>query len=118
MLILKMPYALLISVFVGVTDFIPFFGPFIGAIPSFILLFVVNPWYALYFAIMILVLQQLDGNLLAPKILGDSVGVSSFLVLISIVIGGGLFGVLGMVIAVPDMPPLEYLFRTLVLKTS
>jgi len=116
MLILKMPYALLISVFVGVTNIIPFFGPFIGAIPSFILLFVVNPWYALYFAIMILVLQQLDGNLLAPKILGDSVGVSSFLVLISIVIGGGLFGVLGMVIAVPACAIIVAVIQSFVIK--
>lgn len=118
LLIPRMPYALLIAVFVGVTDFIPFFGPFIGAIPSFILLFVVNPWYALYFAIMILVLQQLDGNLLAPKILGDSVGVSSFLVLISIVIGGGLFGVIGMVIAVPVCAIIVALIQSFVIKQA
>lgn len=99
--ILQLPYALLISVVVGVTNIIPFFGPFIGAIPSAILIWCVAPIDALYFLIFVLILQQFDGNLLGPKILGNSVGVSSFMVLVAILIGGGLFGFMGMIIGVP-----------------
>ena len=100
-MILNLPYALLISVVVGVTNIIPFFGPFIGAIPSAILIWCVAPMQALYFIIFVLILQQFDGNLLGPKILGNSVGVSSFMVLVAILIGGGLFGFIGMIIGVP-----------------
>ncbi len=100
-MILDLPYALLISVVVGVTNIIPFFGPFIGAIPSAILIWCVAPMQALYFLIFALVLQQFDGNLLGPKILGNSVGVSSFMVLVAILIGGGLFGFMGMIVGVP-----------------
>lgn len=99
--ILNMPYALLISVIVGVTNIIPFFGPFLGAIPSILLIFVVSPIKGLYFAIFVLALQQLDGNFIGPKILGESTGLSSFMVIVAILIGGGLFGVMGMFIAVP-----------------
>ena len=99
--ILNMPYALLISVIVGITNIIPFFGPFLGAIPSILLIFVVSPIKGLYFAIFVLVLQQLDGNFIGPKILGESTGLSSFMVIVAILIGGGLFGVMGMFIAVP-----------------
>lgn len=95
------PYQMLISVVIGVTNVIPFFGPFIGAIPSSVLIFVVDPWKALIFIIFILCLQQFDGNFLGPKILGSSVGVSSFMVIIAILIGSGFFGVNGMIIAVP-----------------
>ena len=101
MLILGMPYAILISVVVGVTNFIPFFGPYLGAIPSAVLIFMVNPIQALYFIIFIFILQQIDGNFIAPRILGDSTGLSSLMVLIAIMVGGGLFGIPGMLIGVP-----------------
>lgn len=98
---LKMPYVLLISVIIGVTNVIPFFGPFIGAIPSAFLILLVSPMKCLYFLIFVLVLQQFDGNILGPKILGDSTGLPSFWVLFSILLFGGLFGFVGMIIAVP-----------------
>ena len=87
--ILKMPYAVLISVIVGVTNVIPFFGPYIGAVPSTILIMLSNPMQGLYFIIFILVLQQLDGNILGPKILGNSTGLSAFWVIVAILLGGG-----------------------------
>lgn len=99
--LLNFPYALLISVFVGITNVIPFFGPFIGAIPSAILILMVNPMQCLYFILFILALQQFDGNFLGPFILGDSTGLSSFMVIVAILVGGGLFGVFGMFIGVP-----------------
>ena len=101
LLILQMPYAILISVVVGGTNFIPFFGPYLGAIPSAVLIFMVNPIQALYFIIFIFVLQQIDGNFIAPRILGDSTGMSSLMVLVAIMVGGGLFGIPGMLIGVP-----------------
>ena len=101
LLILQMPYAILISVVVGVTNFIPFFGPYLGAIPSAVLICMVNPIQALYFIIFIFVLQQIDGNFIAPRILGDSTGMSSLMVLVAIMVGGGLFGIPGMLIGVP-----------------
>lgn len=99
--IFKFPYPALIAVIVGVTNIIPFFGPFIGAIPCGLLIFLVNPIQALYFAVFILALQQFDGNILGPKILGDSTGLASFWVLFSILLFGGLFGFAGMVLGVP-----------------
>ena len=99
--IMKMPYTLLVSVIVGVTNVVPFFGPFVGAIPCIILIMLSSPLQALYFAIAILAIQQLDGNVIGPKILGDSTGLSSFWVLFSIILFGGLFGFVGMIIAVP-----------------
>ena len=101
MAIIHMPYALLISVVVGVTNVIPFFGPFIGAIPSIILLLLISPVTALQFAVWILVLQQVYGNIIGPKILGQTTGLPSFWVLFSILLFGGLFGIVGMIIAVP-----------------
>lgn len=98
---MDMPYYLLISVIVGVTNVIPFFGPFIGAIPSAFLVLLVSPMKCLYFLIFILLLQQFDGNILGPKILGDSTGLPSFWVLFSILLFGGLFGFVGMIIGVP-----------------
>ncbi len=98
---LKMPYALLISVVVGVTNVIPFFGPFIGAIPSAVILLFVSPMYCLQFLIWILILQQVDGNIIGPKILGQTTGLPSFWVLFSILLFGGLFGIVGMIIGVP-----------------
>ena len=99
--IFRFHYALLISVIVGVTNFIPFFGPIIGAIPCIFLLLIINPLEALFFLIFIVALQQFDGNILGPKILGETVGISGFWILVSVIVGGGLFGVPGMVLAVP-----------------
>lgn len=99
--IIGTPYAILVSVIIGVTNVIPFFGPWIGGIPSALLVLMVDPIQALYFVILIMVIQQFDGNILGPKILGDSTGLSGFWVIFSITIFGGLFGVLGMVVGVP-----------------
>lgn len=99
--VFKIPYPILIAVIIGVTDFIPFFGPFIGAIPSAIIIFIADPSKALLFVILILVVQQIDGNLLAPLILGDHTGLTSLGVLIAITLMGGLFGFIGMLIGVP-----------------
>ena len=95
------PYPVLVATIIGVTNIIPFFGPFIGAIPCILLIFIINPLQSLYFALFIVVLQQFDGNILGPKILGDSTGLSSFWVLFSILLFGGLFGFAGMVLGVP-----------------
>ncbi len=99
--VLRIPYSLLISIVVGVTNVIPYFGPIIGAVPSALLVLMVDPLRCLYFIIFILVLQQLDGNVIGPKILGNSTGVSSLGVMLSILIGGGLFGLTGMILSVP-----------------
>ena len=99
--ILKLPYTPLISVIVGVTNIIPFFGPFLGAIPSAFLILLVSPVKCLYFIIFVLVLQQLDGNVIGPKILGGSTDLPSFWVIVAILIGGGFFGVPGMFLGVP-----------------
>ena len=99
--VFKIPYPILIAVIIGVTDFIPFFGPFIGAIPSAIIIFIADPSKALLFVVLILVIQQIDGNLLAPLILGDHTGLTSLGVLIAITLTGGIFGIIGMVIGVP-----------------
>lgn len=112
--ILKMPYTVLVSVVVGVTNVIPFFGPFIGAIPSAFLILVVNPQQCLIFLIFILILQQVDGNIIGPAILGDSTGLSSFWVIFSILIGGGLFGFAGMILGVPVCGVAYYIFKRLV----
>jgi len=103
----KLPYELLISVIIGVTNVIPFFGPFIGAAPCAILVFLISPKQCLYFIGLILVLQQFDGNILGPKILGNSTGVSSFGVLFSILLFGGLCGFVGMIIAVKSAGALQ-----------
>lgn len=99
--IIGTPYAILVSVIIGVTNVIPFFGPWIGGVPSALLVLMVDPIQALYFIILILIIQQFDGNILGPKILGDSTGLSGFGVIFAITIFGGLFGVLGMVVGVP-----------------
>ena len=101
MLLLDLPYPILISVIIGVTNVIPFFGPYIGAIPCILLILVVDPIKGLYFAIFILLLQQFDGNILGPKILGDSTGLSSFMVIVAILLFGGFMGIPGMIIGVP-----------------
>ena len=112
--ILKMPYILLISVIVGVTNVIPFFGPYIGAIPSAILILLNDPIKGIYFLIFILVLQQLDGNVIGPKILGNSTGLSAFWVVFSILVGGGLFGFVGMIMGVPTFAVIYYIITMLV----
>ena len=99
--ILNMPYALLVSVIVGATNIIPFFGPFIGAVPSALIILMVDPLKCLIFIVFIIILQQIDGNFIGPKILGSSIGITSFWVLFSIVVGAGLFGFGGMVLGVP-----------------
>lgn len=102
--IMRLPYAALISVIIGVTNVIPFFGPFLGAIPCTLLLFIVNPMHpvnCIYFVIFILILQQIDGNVIGPKILGNSTGLAGFWVIFAITLFGGLWGILGMIVGVP-----------------
>ncbi len=99
--VFDIPYTLLVSVFVGITNVIPFFGPFLGAIPSILLILLVNPVKALIFAVLILAIQQLDGNIIGPKILGNTTGLDSFAVIFSILIFGGIFGIPGMIVGVP-----------------
>ena len=100
-LIFKFPSALLVSVIIGVTNVIPFFGPFIGAIPATLLILIQNPIKALWFLLFVLVLQQVDGNIIGPKILGNTTGLSSFWVLVAILLFGGLWGFAGMIVGVP-----------------
>ena len=114
MAILKMPFALVISVIVGCTNVIPFFGPFIGAVPSILILLMVKPVSAAQFAVLILLLQQFDGNILGPKILGSTTGVSSFWVLFSILFFGGLWGIIGMIIGIPTFAVISRQFTKIV----
>lgn len=107
--ILNMPYALLVSVIVGVTNVIPFFGPYIGAIPSAFLILLADPVKGLYFIIFIIVLQQIDGNIIGPKILGEFTGLSAFWVVFAILLGGGLFGFVGMLLGVPVFAVIYYI---------
>lgn len=99
--IVNMPYTLLVSFIIGVTNIIPFFGPFIGAVPSFFIIFFESPIKALWFLVIIIILQQIDGNIIGPKILGDSLGISSFWILFAILVSGRFFGFLGLIIGVP-----------------
>lgn len=99
--IFKMPYTVLVSFIIGVTNIIPFFGPFIGAVPSALLILFVSPIKALWFIVIILVIQQIDGNIIGPKILGDSLGISAFWILFSLLVAGKLFGFIGLIIGVP-----------------
>ena len=101
MLVLGLSYPLLLSVIVGVTNMIPVFGPFIGAIPGALILLLVDPLQALWFILFIILLQQFDGNFLGPRILGDSMGLPSLWIMFAIVVGGGYFGVVGMFLGVP-----------------
>ena len=109
--VMEIPYALLVSVIVGVTNVIPFFGPYLGAIPSAFLILMVNPIKCVYFILFILVLQQVDGNLIGPKILGESTGLSGFWVIFSITIFGGIMGIPGMIIGVPFFAVLYAMIR-------
>ncbi len=111
--LMNMPYTPLVSVVVGVTNVIPFFGPFLGAVPSAFLILLVSPKQCLIFVIFIVVLQQFDGNILGPKILGDATGISSFWVIVAILVGGGFGGVLGMFLGVPVFACVQELVKFL-----
>lgn len=108
--LLNLPYPILISTIIGVTNIIPFFGPFIGAIPAALIIFLVNPVQSIYFLIMVLILQQLDGNVIGPAILGETTGLASFWVMFAILVGGGLFGFAGMILGVPVFAVVYYYF--------
>jgi len=110
-LLIKIPSPLLVAFIIGVTNVIPFFGPFIGAIPSVALVLIQSPIHALYLAIFILILQQVDGNIIGPKILGESTGLSAFWILTSISIAGGLFGFFGMLLGVPVFAVIYYIVQ-------
>lgn len=110
--IMDVPYYILISVIIGVTNIIPFFGPYIGAIPCIFLILIVDPLQSLYFLIFVILLQTFDGNFLGPKILGNKTGLGSFFVLCSILVFGGMFGVIGMIIGVPTTAVLYTGIRT------
>ena len=112
--ILKFPYTPLVSVIVGVTNVIPFFGPFMGAVPSAFLILLVSPKKCLFFVIFVIALQQFDGNILGPKILGNATGISSFWVVVAILVGGGFGGVLGMFLGVPVFACIQVLVKHLV----
>ena len=109
LVIMKMPYAMLVAVIVGVTNVIPFFGPFIGAIPSFFIILLQDPMKSLYFLIFIFILQQIDGNIIGPKILGDTTGISAFWIVFSTTFFGGLWGFPGMVLGVPLTAVIQYI---------
>ncbi len=112
--LLQMPYSVLVAVIIGVTNVIPFFGPYIGAIPSTILIMLDSPSKGLIFIVFILVLQQFDGNILGPKILGDSIGLSPFWIIFAILLGGGLFGVVGMLFGVPVFAVFHFLIKSFI----
>lgn len=112
--ILQIPDTMLVSAIIGVTNIIPLFGPFIGAVPALLLVVIQSPWHALYLLIFIIVLQQVDGNIIGPKILGNSTGLTSFWVMFAILIGGGMFGFLGMLLGVPVFALMYYIVRRLV----
>lgn len=99
--IFNMPYKLLLSVIIGITNIIPFFGPFFGAIPSAVIILFVDPSKVLWFLVLIFIIQQLDGNVIGPKILGDSIGISAFWILFSLLVAGKFLGLVGMIIGVP-----------------
>ena len=110
--IFQFPYPVLLGLIIGVTNVIPFFGPFFGAIPCALLIFMINPIQCIYFLIFILLLQQFDGNILGPKILGESTGISSFWVIFSITLFGGLWGVPGMIVGVPLFAVMYAIIKT------
>lgn len=111
--IFSLEYDVLLAIIIGVTNIIPFFGPFIGAIPTTLLLLLINPIHALYFVIFVIIIQLLDGNVIGPKILGDSTGISSFWVIFAITIFGGFWGVPGMIIGVPLFAVIYTLIQSL-----
>ena len=112
--VFNFPYAPLIAVLCGVANIIPFFGPFIGAVPGAFILFLIDPWLSLWFLVIVFVIQQIDGNILKPKIIGNQVGLSSFWVLFSVIVGGALFGILGFILGTP----IYAVFYTLIAKKA
>ncbi|MGX8688856.1 MAG: AI-2E family transporter, partial [bacterium] len=100
-MIAGLPYGILVSVIVGITNVIPFFGPYLGAVPSALLILTGSPWKCLIFVVFIIILQQIDGNVIGPMILGDKVGLSSFWILFAILVFGALWGLVGMIVGVP-----------------
>ena len=114
--ILQMPYTLLVSVIVGVTNIIPFFGPLIGAVPSALIILMVDPTKCLIFVIFVIILQQIDGNIIGPRILGNSTGITGFWVMFSIILGGGLFGFWGLLLGVPVFVVIYSLVTNLIVK--
>ena len=116
MALFRMEYSLLVAVIIGLTNIIPFFGPFIGAVPSIFILLIISPLQALIFAVFILVLQQVDGNIIGPRIIGDSVGLSSLWIMFAIIVGGAYFGVAGMILGVPVFSVIYTLLRDFVNK--
>ena len=114
--ILKMPYTLLVSVIIGVTNIIPFFGPLIGAIPSALIILMVDPSKCLIFVIFIIILQQIDGNIIGPRILGSSTGINGFWVMFAIILGSGLFGFWGMLLGVPVFVVIYTVIQNLIIK--
>ena len=113
-MIMRIPDSILVAVIIGVTNIIPFFGPLIGAVPTLLLVVIQSPIHALYLLIFIVILQQVDGNIIGPKILGDSTGLSSFWIMFSILVFGGMFGFPGMVLGVPVFAVIYYVTRRLV----
>ena len=109
--ILQMPYTLIVSVMIGITNIIPFFGPYIGMIPSTILILLADPKAGLIFLVFMIILQQIDGNLIGPKILGNTTGLSAFGVIFSILLGSGLFGFVGMIFGVPTFAVINHIFK-------
>lgn len=116
MTILQLPYAILLSIIVGVTNMIPYFGPFVGAVPGVLIYLLLNPRLAIIFAILILILQQFDGLYLGPKILGDLTGLTPLWVILAITVGGAYFGVLGMFLGVPVTAVISYLLNKFIKK--
>ncbi len=114
-MITRMPYSMLISIIIGITNVIPFFGPYLGAVPSAVLILTISPIKCLIFVVFIIVLQQIDGNIIGPKILGDRLGLSAFWILFSILIFGSLFGVAGMLVGAPLFAVLYDIVRDAVL---
>lgn len=111
MLIFRFEYALLISFFVGLTNIIPLFGPYIGAVPSFLLLLMVNPIQALWFLLYLSVLQQLESNLIYPRVVGSSMGISGFFIMIAVIVGNSMFGIVGIIIGIPILSSLYVIVR-------
>jgi predicted PurR-regulated permease PerM len=116
MLVTGMPYNLLLSVVVGVTNLAPTFGPILGGVIGAFVLVLVNPWYALWFIIFTIILQTMDGYVIKPKLFGDSLGVSAVWILVSIIVGGRMFGVWGIMLAIPFAAIFDYVYRDMILK--
>jgi predicted PurR-regulated permease PerM len=109
-------YALLISVIIGITNMIPMFGPYIGGIPSFLILVMVDPVKAIWFIVFLIVLQQVEGNIIYPRVVGTSMGLSGFWVLIAVIVGNNLFGILGIIIGIPIFSTIYTIVRELTTK--